>query len=96
MDNKNYFPFEKIVGFKGNRYELVNACVNRARSIMIKKKKEKDSIREEEEPVKSFGIEDASFKKVQIEREDKISGLAMNDVLSGKVKYYNARKKEEE
>lgn len=93
MKKDMIFPLKEIINFEGNRYTLVKACFKRVYSILLEKQKEeelKPAVQKDNMPILN-NYEPLTSKGENAEIEQKITGLAMFDVLTGKVKYYNEK-----
>lgn len=93
MKKDMVFPLKEIINFEGNRYELAKACFKRVYSLLIEKQKEeklKISSKKDDMPILTT-YETLPSKGENIEIEQKITGLAMSDILTGKIKYYTEK-----
>ena len=93
MKKEMIFPLKEIINFEGNRYSLAKACFKRVYSILIEKQKEEElkPVEKKDEITILNNYETITSKGSNIEIEQKITGLAMFDILTGKIKYYNEK-----
>ena len=95
MKNNEEFPLAELINFEGNRYELTQACIKRAYSLLIKKKfEEGDDFDFMKEEVPIVNVNDPLGRQIELEAETKIVSISMADVLNGKIKFYNVRREE--
>jgi DNA-directed RNA polymerase omega subunit len=90
----NYVTSDELIGKVGNKYEAVVVAALRARQLNLLQKKQQELVQEQVQEEEDEEILDDTVEREPVrEAMEKVTVLAMRELLGKKIKYHREEEK---